>query len=133
MFFRFIKEADGMYYLDPSCRAEHPDQLFLAYDQVDKQGNITSKIFVDAVEKDDERQELRQVLVLPNEVQDGKEQPEPVLQTLKAVPISSDFPPMFILQEHIDSFKAANAGVTSFKITANVVNSEATEVPLESK
>jgi hypothetical protein len=66
---------------------------------------------------------LRQVLILPTEELDGEGQPE--LQTLKAVPISSSFPPMFIMQKNIDEFKAANKGVTSLKITTTTVNSEA--------
>jgi hypothetical protein len=125
MILRFTIEADGNYYLDPSCRPKtHGDQLFLAYDQVDTEGNITSKVFVSALGKD-ESQDLRQVLILPTEELQGEGQPE--LQTLKAVPISSSFPPMFIMQKNIDEFKTANKGVTSLKITTTTVNSE---VPL---
>lgn len=104
----------------------------MAYDHVDKWGNVTSKVFVNAMEK--EEQDVRQVLILPSNeldplaVQDPLAEPD--LQTLKAVPISGSFPPMFIMQNDIDNFKAANNGVTSFQIMTEMLKSDA---PLENQ
>lgn len=88
---------------------------------MDAEGNIISNVFVKPAEKD-ESQTLSQVLILP------REERQPELQTLKAVAITSNFPPMFIMQNDIDQFKAANKDVTSLQI--KIASSEA---PLENQ
>jgi hypothetical protein len=85
-----------------------PDQMIMAYDHVDRDGNVISKVFINQ----QDQKAMPQVATLP--AQAGVE--EPNIQTLQAVPITITFPPMFVLKSSIDHFQACNQEVACLTI-----------------
>ncbi|XP_059487415.1 histone H4 transcription factor-like [Neocloeon triangulifer] len=124
---KVVMKEDNTYFLDlhkdppfqceeESNHSENP--LYIAYDQVDEEGNVTSKVLVGA----QPMSYMPQVLTLPNE-QEGAFKPE--LATLKAVPITNNYPPMFIFQSSLDALQSNNGSANAFEIiTQNPANAE---------
>ncbi|CAB3359033.1 Hypothetical predicted protein [Cloeon dipterum] len=84
--------------------------LFVTYDQLDTDGNVTSKVLVGT----QSMTYMPQVLTLPNNPVEDTSQEQ--LTDINPIPITIDYPPMFIFQSSIDSLRNANKDAKAFHI-----------------